>query len=168
MAGRYNGAGQGVGIEREGRAIIVAYAQGLLRRRIVRYALVGGLGLPVNLLALALVLHLVGDRLYPLASACAFEVSTTVNFVLNQLYTYGEQKHLHGWEWPRRALKAQMASLSALTIAYALALALKYGVHENPYLANATGIMCAFFYNFTIANRFVFRPAPAGSESTAK
>jgi putative flippase GtrA len=169
MADRYNGTGHRAGVEREGRAIIVAYAQGLLRRRIVRYALVGGIGIPVDLLALALVLHLVGDRLYPLASACAFEVSTSVNFVLNQLYTYGEQKHLRGWEWPRRALKAQMASLSALAIAYALALALKYGVHVSPYLANATGIVCAFFYNFTIANRFVFRPAPAAeSESAAK
>ena len=169
MAGRYNGAGQRVGVEREGRAIIVAYAQGVLRRRIVRYALVGGIGIPVNLLALALFLHLVGERLYPLASACAFEVSTTVNFVLNQLYTYGEQKHLRGWQWPRRALKAQMASLSALAIAWAIALALTYGVHLSPYLANATGIVCAFFYNFTIANRFVFRPAPvAGSKGAAK
>ena len=42
-------------------------------------------------------------------------------------------------------------------------------MHLSPYLAQATGIVCAFFYNFTIANRFVFRPAPAaGSESTAK
>ena len=156
-------------LTREGRTIVVAYAQGLLRWRIVRYALVGGLGIPVNLLALALFLHLVGERLYPLASACAFEGSTTVNFVLNQLYTYGEQKHLRGWQWPRRALKAQMASLSALAIAWAIALALKYGVHLSPYLANATGIVCAFFYNFAIANRFVFRPAPAtGTESATK
>ena len=159
----------GAGLGREGRHILVAYAQSLLRRRIVRYALVGGIGIPVNLLTLALFLHLMGNPLYPLASACAFEVSTTVNFVLNQLYTYGEQKHLRGWEWPRRALKAQMASLSALAMAWAIALALKYGLHANPYLAQAAGIVCAFFYNFTIANRFVFRPAPAaGSESAAK
>ena len=168
-AGRYNGTGERAGADKEGRAIIVAYAQRALRWRIVRYGLVGGLGIPVNLLALAFFLHLVGERLYPLASACAFEVSTTVNFVLNQLYTYGEQKHLRGWAWPRRALKAQMASLSALALAWAIALALTYGVHLSPYLANATGIVCAFFYNFTIANRFVFRPAPAaGTESAAK
>src|SRR5438094_296669 len=82
--GRYNRTGPRAGVDRGrgGCAIIVAYTQGLLRRRIVRYALVGGIGIPVNLLALALFLHLMGDRLYPLASACAFEVSTTVNFVL--------------------------------------------------------------------------------------
>lgn len=133
--------------------------------RIVRYALVGGIGIPVNLLALAAFLHLFGDRLYPLASACAFEVSTTINFVLNQLFTYREQKHLRGWDWPKRALKAQVASLSALAIAYVIALALRYGLHASPYLANTGGIVCAFFYNFSIANRFVFRPAPvAGGE----
>lgn len=127
----------------------------------MRYALVGGIGIPVNLLALALFLHLLGERLFPLASACAFEVSTTINFVLNQLYTYGDQKHLRGWGWPKRALKAQLASLSALAIAYVAALVLKYGLHVNPYLANTCGIASAFFYNFAIANHFVFRPAPA-------
>ena len=152
----------------EGRGIIT-HAQRLLRRRIVRYAMVGGVGIPVNLLALALFLRLFGDSLYPLASVCAFEVSTTVNFVLNQLFTYSEQKHLRGWDWPRRALKAQMTSLSALAIAWAIGLALKYGLHTNPYLANAIGIVCSFAYNFAISNRFVFRPAPAQrSEGTAK
>ncbi len=152
----------------EGHTIIV-YAQRLLRRRIVRYALVGGIGIPVNLLALAIFLHLFGDGLYPLASACAFEVSTTVNFVLNQLFTYSEQKHLRGWDWPKRALKAQATSLSALAMTWAIGLALKYGLHANPYLANAVGIVCSFAYNFTISNRFVFRPAPPQhSEGAAK
>lgn len=147
---------------------IVAPVGRLLRVRIVRYALVGGIGIPVNLLALAVFLHLMGDRLYPLASACAFEVSTTVNFVLNQLFTYSEQKHLRGWDWPRRALKAQLTSLSALALAFVIALALKYGLHASPYLANALGIVGAFFYNFAIANRFVFQAAPARTKSAAK
>ena len=135
----------------------------------MRYALVGGIGIPVNLLALAIFLHLFGDGLYPLASACAFEVSTTVNFVLNQLFTYSEQKHLRGWDWPKRALKAQATSLSALAMTWAIGLALKYGLHVNPYLANAIGIVCSFAYNFTVSNRFVFRPPPAQhSEGAAK
>src|SRR5579884_371205 len=138
---------------REGRTIL-APLQRLLRVRIVRYALVGGIGIPVHDAALFVFLTLFGARLFPLASACAFEVSTTVNFVLNQLFTYSEQKHLRGWDWPRRALKAQLTSLSALGISYLTALALKYGLHVNPYLASTLGIVCAFFYNFSIANRF--------------
>ena len=148
---------------------IEARIRRLLAVRIVRYALVGGVGIPVNLLALAVFLHLMGGNLYPLASACAFEISTTVNFVLNQLFTYSDQKHLRGWDWPKRALKAQLTSLSALLIAYAIGLALTYGLHTSPYLANTVGIVGAFFYNFAISNRFVFRPASSTQpESAAK
>src|SRR6266567_798266 len=79
--------------------------------RIVRYALVGGIGIPIHDGALFLFQHLMGDNLYPLALACAFEMSTIINFMLNQLYTYHEQKHLQGWNWIKRALKAQATSL---------------------------------------------------------
>ncbi len=107
-----------------------------------------------NLAALAGFLYVMGDGLYPLALACSFEVSTTVNFILNQLYTYKEQKHLHAWGWVKRALKAQVTSLSALAVTYAIALAFKYGVHVNPYVASTIGIVSAFFYNFIISKRF--------------
>ena len=82
--------------------------------RIIRYGLVGGIGIPVNDLALLLFMSLM-HSFYPLASACAFEVSTTINFVLNQLFTYSEQ-HLSGMGWVRRAGKAQLTSLSALLL----------------------------------------------------
>lgn len=126
--------------------------------RIVRYALVGAFGLPVNNAALAVFLYLTGDR-YWLSLPLAFEVSTTVNFVLNQLYTYSDQKHLRGWDWPRRALMAQVASASALILSLALAFALKYGLHLNSFAAADIGIVAAFFYNFLLSRRFVFRPA---------
>src|SRR5262249_37713677 len=124
---------------------IFAPIRRLLRVRIVRYGLVGGIGIPVHDAALFVFLTLFGARLFPLASVCAFEVSTTVNFVLNQLFTYSEQKHLRGWDWVGRALKAQLTSLSALAIAFAIGLALVYGLHLNAYLANDIGILCSFF-----------------------
>ncbi len=102
----------------------------------MRYALVGGIGIPVNLLALALFLHLMGDAWYPLALALSFEISTTANFFLNQLFTYHEQKNLSVLEWVKRALKAQMTSLSAQALTYVIALSLKYGLHMSPYLAS--------------------------------
>jgi glycosyltransferase involved in cell wall biosynthesis/putative flippase GtrA len=139
-------------------ALMFKYLEKILHMRIVRYALVGGIGIPINLLALAGFLYLMGDALYPLALACSFEVSTTVNFILNQLFTYSEQKHVRGWGWVKRALKAQMTSLSALALSYTIALVFKYGVHVSPYLASIIGIVGAFFYNFAISKRFVFRP----------
>ncbi len=110
---------------------MITRLQKLLKLRIVRYALVGGIGIPINLLALAFFMYLMGDGLYPLALACSFEISTTVNFLLNQYFTYSEQKYVRGWELVRRALKAQVTSLSALAISYTIAMALKYGLHVN-------------------------------------
>jgi len=133
----------------------------MLRIRVVRYALVGGVGIPVNDLALAVFLHFMGNDLYPLALACSFEVSTTVNFILNQHFTYAEQRHIRGWSWVKRALTAQVTSLSALAISFLIALSLTYLLHVNPYIASPLGIIGAFFYNFFISKRFVFRPAPA-------
>ncbi len=139
-------------------------AKRLLNIRIIRYGLVGGIGIPVNDLALLLFSHFMGDALYPLALACAFEVSNIVNFTLNQFFTYREQlQHIHGWEWVRRAAKGQLTSLSALLISYVAALILFYVFHVDKYLASPIGIILAFVYNFFISNKLVFRPASPAS-----
>ena len=129
-----------------------------LDRRIVRYALVGAIGIPINNAALAVFLFVTGG-IFWLSLLLAFEVSTTVNYVFNQLYTYSDQKHLHGWDWPKRALKAQMSSASALALAIGIALVLRYGLHVEEFVATDVGIVVAFFYNFLVSRRLVFRPA---------
>jgi putative flippase GtrA len=127
-------------------------------RRIVRYGLVGAIGLPINNAALAVFLYATGGVFW-LSLLLAFEVSTTVNYVLNQLYTYSDQKHVHGWDWPKRALKAQVSSASALALAIGVALVLRYGLHVQDFVATDIGIVVAFFYNFLLSRRLVFRPA---------
>jgi len=138
-----------------------SFLKRLFKMRIIRYGLVGGIGIPVNDLALLLFMSLM-HGFYPLASACAFEISTTINFVLNQLFTYSEQRqHLSGWGWVRRAGKAQLTSLSALLLSYLAALALVKFFHVNVYVANPIGIVVAFVYNYFISRKLVFRsPTP--------
>ncbi len=133
----------------------------LLARRIVRYALVGGIGIPINIVAYALFRHLFGVRLDLLASILSFEVSTTVNFALNQTFTYSEQTHLRGWDWPRRWATAQTASASGLVLTVLVAQGLQHLLGVNPYLAQICGIVITFFYNFVVSRRFVFRAGPA-------
>ena len=133
----------------------------LFKIRIIRYGLVGGIGIPINDLALLLFMSLM-NGFYPLASACAFEISTTINFVLNQLFTYSEQRqHLSGWSWVKRAGKAQLTSLSALLLSYLVALALVKFFQVNVYIANPAGIVVAFVYNFFISKKLVFRSTVA-------
>ena len=149
---------------------MVSLVKRLMKIRIVRYGLVGGFGILVNNGALFCFKFLFGTLihqsfvLFLVSSACAFEISNIVNFVLNQLFTYREQvQHLHGWEWVRRAFKGQLTSLSSLLISYLIGAALVYFIHANDYIAETTGIVLAFFYNFFISNKLVFRATTAAN-----
>lgn len=138
---------------------MIALIKRFFKIRIIRYGLVGGVGIPINLLALFVFKHLMSEPLFPLADACAFIFSNIINFILNQLFTYREQvKDIHGGEWVKRFFKGQLTSLSALLISYTVALVLVYVFHVNDYLANLIGIVLAFVYNFFISNKLVFRP----------
>ncbi len=144
---------------------MISFVKRVFKLRIVRYGLVGGVGIPLNDVALFLFISLFGLRLYPLASACAFEVSNIVNFILNQFFTYSEQRqHIHGWEWIRRIGKGQLTSLSAMLVSYLAGLLLVYVFHVNVYLANPAGIVIAFAYNFFISSKLVFRPIQAPTD----
>lgn len=136
--------------------------------RIIRYGLVGGIGIPIQDGASFLFVRLLGQSLFPLADALAFLVSNFINFTLNQFFTYKEQvKGIHGWDWMRRYFKGQLTSLSASLIAYLIALGLVYFVHVNDYIANPIGIIVAFLYNFFISNKLVFRPTTSSAASAS-
>jgi putative flippase GtrA len=127
--------------------------------------MVGGVGILVNEGALFVFEHLWGlaisqtsNLLYPISWFCAFEISNTVNFILNQLFTYREQvKDIHGWEWVRRAFKGQLTSISAMLISLAVAWTLHFAFHVNDYTDSFIGMVAQFFYNFFISNKLVFR-----------
>lgn len=149
-------------VVRTGNSAVRAALRLVLRRRLVRFALVGGLGIPMNMALLWLFHAILGLPLVP-AWICAFEPSALVNFYANQRFTYGEQDHVRGWDWPKRALKAQASSLSGQVVnVLTFALLLRLGMHYLP--ADAAGIIAAFSVNFVLANRFVFTPAGAGPD----
>lgn len=129
----------------------------LFRSKLVRFALVGGFGIPLNM-SLLWLLHAALHVPLVAAWVLAFEPSAMVNFYANQRFTYREQDHLRGWDWPKRALKAQASQLSGQTVnVLTFALALHLGLHYL--VADASGIVVAFSVNFLLANRFVFTPA---------
>lgn len=133
----------------------------LFKLHIIRYGLVGGLGIPINDAALFLFAQFLLLPL-PLAEACAFLVSNFINFTLNQFFTYREQvRGIHGWEWLRRYARGQLTSLSASLLAYLIALGLVYFLRVDKYLANPVGIVVAFLYNFFLSRKLVFRPTTA-------
>ena len=87
----------------------------LWRQRLVRFAAVGGAGIPMNT-ALLWFFHAALHMPLALAWACAFEPSALINFYANQRITYHDQTHVHGWDWLVRALKWQASSLSGQAV----------------------------------------------------
>lgn len=152
---------------------MISLIKRLLNIRIVRYGMVGGVGIFINDGALfcfekllSLGLSASSPFFFPIASACAFEVSNIVNFILNQFFTYSEQvKGIRGWEWVRRAAKGQLTSLSAMLLSFLVAWALQGFFHVNDFLANPAGIVVAFVYNFFISNKLVFRATKSQSSA---
>jgi putative flippase GtrA len=136
---------------------LVGLVRGLLQHRAIRFALVGGFGIPMNMGLLWFFHSVLSMPIVP-AWVCAFEPSALFNFYANQRFTYHEQNHLQGWDWPVRALKAQASALSGQVVNVSVFAALMAaGVHYLP--ADAGGIIAAFSVNFMLANRFVFTPA---------
>ncbi len=134
-----------------------AIARRLLAARAIRFALVGGVGIPINMGFLWFFYALLGAPM-KLSWTLAFICSTLINFYGNQKFTYHEQTHLRGWDWPIRAVKAQISSLAGLIVnIYAFSLLMHAGLHYLP--ADAAGIIAAFSMNFVVSKRFVFRPA---------
>ncbi len=134
--------------------------------RFVRYGLVGAIGVPINLGFLVLFSALLRGRLDSvwadrLASALAFEASAIINLVANQLFTFGEQKHVRGWEWLRRGIKLQTANI---TLAWIITQIIKELGGVNKYLAQVLGIGGKFVFSYLFASRFVYKPLSADSQ----
>ncbi len=83
--------------------------------------------------------------------------------MFKELFTYHDQRHLRGWQWGTRALKAQVTSISAFLFAFGISLALKGIFGVNVYIATPLGNIGALLYNFMISRRFVFQAEPAQS-----
>jgi putative flippase GtrA len=136
------------------------------QKRVVKFALIGAIGVPINLVALAFFLAVLkfaglqGDLLEAVATVCAFEVGTILNFVLNQLITYNDQVPTTLSAWIVKSIKAQFANISAFLIATLLSIFFSVVLQLNPFISNTLGIITNFVYKFLISDRFVFRVKP--------
>ncbi|GHO52168.1 GtrA family protein [Ktedonobacter robiniae] len=144
-------------------------------KRVVKFALIGFIGIPINLIALKFfftVFALTGLRgswLTIAAQVCSFEVGTIINFVLNQFITYRDQMPTTFNAWIVKSIKAQAANMSAFLVANLISLFFSIVVHIDPYVANTLGIIINFVYKFLVSDRFVFRvkPVEAIEDATA-
>ncbi len=128
-------------------------------RRAVRFYAVGGLGIAVQLGALATLTH--AGLNYVFATALAVEAAVLHNFVWHQHYTWGERRSggIGAYLW--RLLKFN--STTGLVSIGGNVILMRLLVGEagfRPVLANVLTIASCSLLNFLVSDRAVFRPPP--------
>ena len=78
--------------------------------RMMKFAIVGGIGILVNLLALAFIQQVSGTRVWWTSMAANF-VATLHNYIVNNLWTFSDRRH-EGGSW----LKGAMLYFAVATI----------------------------------------------------
>lgn len=132
-------------------------------RRIIRFGVVGGSGVFVNLgfatLGGEVLFVAVADGTrQSLAVLLGIIVSIGTNFVLNDVWTWGDRsKHGLGHWFQRLGLYYVFSSIAA-TVQFGVALLLMGWIFDWHYLiADFVGIGCAVLINYHVNNRWTFR-----------
>lgn len=128
-------------------------------QRAFRFYAVGGLGIAVQLGALAALTHL--GLNYVVATALAVEAAVVHNFLWHQHYTWGERHSsgLGAYLW--RLLKFN--STTGLVSIGGNVILMRLLVGEagfRPVVANVLTIASCSLLNFLVSDRAVFRPPP--------
>lgn len=111
-------------------------------RRIVRFGVVGLIGVGVNVLILR-ILHGEFGLFLPLASAITVEITIVTNFLLNNWWTF----HEHSIS-ARRFARYNLASLGGLAITTGVLTVLTSRVGVQYILADLVGIAVATVWNY--------------------
>ncbi len=138
-----------------------------LSPRLFRFCVVGSSGVLVNFLVLALSLLLLPSSLgaweHRVAMAAAIATSIFSNFVLNDIWTWADRRHLGLAAWLHRLGRFFLVSLLAAIIQWSTAIFLYEGgfVCREPgcggiFLAQGSGIALAMLVNFTVNHFWTF------------
>jgi putative flippase GtrA len=135
-------------------------------QRFSTFLIVGGIAALVNLTVFAIGLRLLA-ALSPsmnaylqnlLAYLAAAEISILANFVLNDPITFS---HLPGHDrpWLVRCLRFHVTTILGVLITFAVENVAHFAVGIPALFAEATGIIIALFFNFTVHHLFTYRHA---------
>ncbi|PWT78292.1 MAG: hypothetical protein C5B60_01395 [Chloroflexi bacterium] len=137
-------------------------------QRFTTFLFVGGIAALVNLAVFAIGLRLLA-ALSPsmnaylqnlLAYLAAAEISILANFVLNDPITFS---HLpgHNRPWLVRCLRFHVTTILGVLITFAVENVAHFALGIPALFAEATGIIIALFFNFTVHHLFTYRHTTA-------
>jgi putative flippase GtrA len=137
-----------------------------LIQRFSTFLIVGGIAALVNLTVFAIGLRLLA-ALSPsmnaylqnlLAYLAAAETSILANFVLNDPITFSRLPG-HDRPWLVRCLRFHVTTILGVLITFAVENVAHFAVGIPALFAEATGIIIALFFNFTVHHLFTYRHA---------
>jgi putative flippase GtrA len=135
------------------RRLVIKY---LDKYRFLRFAIIGGMGVPINLGLLAALNKGIGLN-YEASVILATEISMSINYLLNNYWTFNNRKINKLKGWARYAL----ISLPFDGTSFALTVTLKHTALKNNHwgwlLAAGAGLFLAMILRYVVVKRFVWR-----------
>jgi dolichol-phosphate mannosyltransferase len=129
---------------------------GVLCSRLLRFSLVGALGVVVQLGALAVLSALRCE--YLLATSLAVESAVLHNFVWHRRFTWRDRRQLRKGELFRALFRFHLSNGFVSLLGNLLMMRVLVGSLRLPLLAaNLTSIVMCFIVNFVASDRWVFR-----------
>ena len=129
------------------------------RFSILRFAVIGTLGVPVDMGGLWVLLNAVHAP-YPIARPISWIIAATFTWTGNRYFTFGARRakglSASFREW-RRFIAANMVG-GGINIALSISLrTFAPAPVNNPYLAVAIGTLVGLIFNFTLSSKLVFK-----------
>jgi len=124
--------------------------------RLLKFAIVGGSGVVVNMFFLWLLTDIF-DLYYLISSILAIEISIVNNFTWNYLWTWQDRKEGGAKELFVRMVKYHVSVMFAALGNWMLLGIFKEAFGLHYLLANGIGIAGGFILNYTLSDRWVYR-----------
>ena len=134
--------------------VLAKLTRDALSLRFLMFALVGSLGLAVHMAVLKIVLEL-GVASFAAAQAIAAFVAMTSNFLLNNLFTYRDQR-LKGWSLMRGLVVFYLVCAVGLLANVGVAFSI-YNQQPIWWLAGAAGALMGVVWNYALSSLLVWR-----------
>jgi dolichol-phosphate mannosyltransferase len=134
------------------------------QRRFIKFCLVGGSGVPVNLIFTwvgyqVLFSGLHGEARKAAAYVLGILISILTNFLLNDLWTWKDRHKAEG-RFVGRLLRFYLVSSVAALLQFGTAMGLSIFFHLHYLVAQLCGIAVATAVNFVVNNAWTFRSQP--------
>lgn len=126
------------------------------RPRFTRFLVVGGIGFMVDQLVLITLVELT-DLTLELAKIGSAEAAIVVMFVVNDRWTFSAWGGTELRSQILRLLKSNLVRVGGITVAVVvLSVLVRFAGVPYP-IANAIGILCGFFVNYTFETLYTWR-----------